>query len=455
MADCLKSYPPKGGILVTGSLPVESFAIPRENVIMKQYKLDNGLTVITVEKAEAETSAVLLVVAAGSRHETSETEGTAHFLEHMVFKGSKKRGNTKLISEFLDEIGGDYNAFTGKEYTGFHAHVAKEHTEKAFDFIADLAGQPLLREEDFNLERGVIFEEINLYDDTPMYHVEELFSQALFADDPLAHKISGTKETIGGLKVDALKSFFNNYYHAGNMVLVIVSDAEILSNLEAKISDYFQFDNNKRLIPTPSKARKSGPRLEVIKKDINQGNLVIGFEGPAFASRDRLKMNILMLLLGGMMSSRLFLRIREKLGLCYYIRANAEAYKTTGQVTTQAGIDPENLIKTTEAILHEISLLKTELIPESELTKTKEYFKGKLALAMEDSEELASFYAHQWVLGDKIETPEELVKQIDEITSLELRDIANKYLTPETLSMAVIAPSYDEEKLDKILESYK
>lgn len=422
---------------------------------MKQYKLKNGLTLILEERAEAATATVLLLVGVGSRNETPEIEGVAHFLEHMVFKGTKKRGTTQLISEYLDQVGGDYNAFTSKEYTGFHAHVAKEHLLKALDFVADLTSQPLLRKADFELEKGVIFEEINLYEDTPMYQVEEIFSTAIFGSDQLAHRISGSRETVKELKIEDLKDFYDKYYQTSNMAVVIVSDKKSLDGISKKVEQYFSFPNEQIPSVPTSKVEKSSPRIVSSQKAIQQGNLVVGFEGPSFSSTDRIKMSLLSALFGGMMSSRLFLRIRVKQGLCYYIRSHAESYKTCGTFAAQAGIDPKNLEKTLQAILKEFSILKEELIPEGELTKGKEYVKGKLALALEDSEELSSFYGHQWVMTGKILSPTEIIKQIEAVTSEDLQKLAKYYFTPSTLTLAIVTPSYNAEKVDRIIKSFK
>lgn len=288
-----------------------------------------------------------------------------------------------------------------------------------------------------------------------MYQVDEVFKQVLFGKDRLAHPISGTRQTIGKMTVDDLKSFYQNNYQTGKMVLVIVSDEITLKKTAQEIEKYFQLSSGSVNGISASKVEKSGPRHRIINKPIQQGNLIVGFEGPSANSDDQIKMNLLSALLGGMMSSRLFLRIREQQGLCYYIKSHVDNHQTTGSVAAQAGMDPKNLIRTLEAILNEYQILKNELVDDEELGKTKEYMKGKLALALEDSEELASFYGHQWIMMNRIKNHQQIVREIDQVSAEDIRAVARKYFQTETLSVAIVAPSHDSQKIDKIIKNYK
>lgn len=421
---------------------------------MQIETLKNGLRFVSAEKKDAKTVALLLMIKVGSRYETPSQWGMAHFLEHMVFKGTKKRPNTMAIAEYLDKIGGDYNAFTGDEYTGFHAHVAKEHCEKAVDFICDLVGQPLFKENDFNVEKGVITEEIKLHQDMPMHVVDDLFSEAMFGDDPLAHRVAGSIETIKNMTLRAISKFYQKYYQSGQMAMVAVAKKETLAKIKLSINKYYsnQTGQNKKI--SPNKVVKGVPRAVYQTKPIEQGNLIIGFEGPAFSSTDRYPMMLLCDLLGGMMSSRMFLNIREKQGLCYYIKTGMNSFESCGILSTQAGVDPKNLTKTVKAILKEYQNIKNQSISPDELKKAKEYAKGKLALGIEDSEEIASFYGHQVILAGKILSPEEIIKKIDSVSAVDILEVAKKYFTRETLTLAAVSPKINQDKINSLIEAY-
>jgi predicted Zn-dependent peptidase len=419
---------------------------------MQTVTLQNGLKIHLVEKPASETAAILLIAKTGSANEQPEEEGVAHFLEHMVFKGTKKRPNTQAISEYIDQIGGDYNAFTGKESTGFHCQIFKKHFDRGLDFVIDLVANPLLRTNDFDTEKGVILEEINLYEDTPMNRVDDLFTESLFSSTPLAHRISGEPKSIKNLTIDQLKNFYQRQYVAKNIFLVIAADQEILKKVNQL--NFGKFPDKKEPDIPAVEVEKSFPKLNFLKKEIQQGNLIIGFSGPKYQDRDRYVVGVMTTLLGGMMSSRMFINIREKYGFCYYIQSQKQAFRKAGLLMTQAGIDPKNLRQTIEAILNEYRILKEKPVSDKELKKTQEYLKGKLMLSVEASDDLAEFYGSQLVYDDRVKTPIEVTKIIDSITKDDIIKAARRYLCRESLTTAIISPTVDEREVVQLLGGF-
>lgn len=423
--------------------------------MLKVEKLKNGLNLLLVPKEGSRTAAILLVVKSGTRHEAGDNSGIAHFLEHLVLCATKSRPNQKEIFEYLDEIGANYNAFTGHEYTGFHADFAKEHLARGIDYISELYTCPLFNQSDFERERKVIKTEIDYRDDMPLYKASVLFYKALFGNSPVARKISGTKETLDRMTVDEIKNFYEKNYQNDNSLMIIVADPQTLKQAKNLCQKVPPRDQITAKDLAPSEALKTGPRVSIAKKDINQANVIIGFEGPAFGSPDRPAMVVLSTLLGGMASSRAYLELRDKQGLCYDVRSSLESHTDTGSITLDSSIAPENLTKAIEAMLGEFSKLKKEPILKSELIKTKQFLKGQETINFEDPEEIADFYGFHWSHhGDLLEL-DEMLKLFDAVSEADILKVANKYLQRETLTAAIVAPQVNESKIQEILNQYK
>jgi predicted Zn-dependent peptidase len=421
---------------------------------MKQFKLKNGLTVILAERVDAQTAAVLLLVKVGSSYETPPTYGGAHLVEHMVFKGTKKLTNTKKIAEYLDEVGGDYNAFTGKEMTGFHAVVEKAHLDRALTLMLELVDRPFLKEADFNSEKKVIIEEIKLHEDIPSHLAGDLFYQAMFPGQPVAHNIAGTRKSVDKFKYDAMRDFYDSHYRAEKMVLLVSADPAKLKDLD--FQDYSAIQTGAKDLDTPSsEVDKTSARVELVSRKIEQANLILGFEGPKFDSPDRLILTLITAILGGMMSSRMFLEVREKQQLCYSIRSEIDYYQKFCIQTTDAGVKPENLNQALKAILAEYQKVKAEGISEAELVKGRDNLIGRLAISLDDSESLLQFYGRQWLFTGVLKSPQEMSKEIEAITQADILRVANKYFTPDTLSLSLVSPSHNPAEIDKILKSFK
>lgn len=432
------------------------------------YTLKNGLQVIFIDTKTFPTLTTLLLVGAGSRYENEINNGVAHFFEHMAFKGSKKYSNSFVISSTVEGFGGVFNAFTSKDHTGYWIKATNEHFETMIDVIADMIQTPRLLEEEIEREKGVIVEEINMYEDMPQRKVGEIFETLLYKGSPLGFDIAGTKETVKKFTRQTFIDYINSLYHPDNAVLVVAGG---LSNLSEKARRPKFFDGKpqtaKNLSSSPFieyleviqekfgnwksgekssfikiKESQTKPQMLIRYKKTEQAHFSLGFRAFSFSDNRKYAMNLLATILGGGMSSRLFIQVRERRGLCYYISSGGEFYHDCGSFVTQAGVT-NNLDKIKEAIktiLEEHNKIKKGDIKKEELLKVKEMIKGRLMLSMEDSMNIASFFGTKKILQDRIKTPEEIIKKIEAVTVDEIAELAKDIFTPERLNFAMIGP---------------
>ena len=421
--------------------------------MFKKTTLKNGLRVISVPQKNAEAVTVLVLVGTGSKYETREISGISHFLEHMYFKGTEKRKRPIDVAEALDKVGGIYNAFTSQEYTGYFAKVEKSHFDLALDWVSDIFLNSTLPKEEIEKEKKVIIEEINMIFDHPMAHVGYLWLKLLYGDQPAGWNIAGTKESVLGLKREQLINYRRKQYTAENTILCLSGD---ISNKNALFLSQKYFLEIKEGIPKKKlkvKERQKKPQCLLEEKKIDQTHLCLGVR--AFDVFHPLKyvQEILAAILGegGMMSSRLFVEVREKLGLAYYINTVTEEDSDTGFLMTRAGVDNQRAEKAIATILSEYKKISLEKVPDSEIKKAKENIKGKLALFLETSDAKASFYAGQEILEKKILTLEEIFREVDKVSADDILKVAKLIFRPENLNLALIGPFKDKEKFEKLL----
>jgi len=419
----------------------------------KKTTLENGLRVITIPMESANSITVMILVGTGSKYETKDINGISHFLEHMFFKGTQKRPTTLDISETLDSVGGEYNAFTSKEVTGYWAKVDKKHSDVALDWIADIFLNSKFDSEEIQREKGVIIEEVNMYQDTPTAYVSDIFEKLLYGDQPAGWMVIGEKENILSFDRDKIIKYFDSHYSAKN-VIVCVAGAIDQNQIEGKIKNYFagkasgDYDVKKR-----ADEKQDKPEILIFNKKTDQTHLCIGVRGYKLSHPQRYAQSLLAIILGGNMSSRLFIKVRERNGLAYSIHTSADASTDTGYLVTQAGIDHKNLEKTIRLVVEEYKDLRDNKITEKELQKAKDYMKGIISLSLDASDYQTSFYAMQELLENKILTPEEKFAKIDEITINDIKKVAEDIFRPEKINLAVIGPvdKSAAEALQKIL----
>ena len=420
----------------------------------KKTTLENGLRVITIPMENANSVSVLILVGTGSKYETKDINGISHFLEHMFFKGTEKRPNTLDISETLDSVGGEYNAFTSKEVTGYWAKVDKKHSDVALDWITDIFLNSKFDAEEIEREKGVIIEEVNMYLDTPTAYVSELWEKLLYGDQPAGWMVIGEKEDILSFNREKILNYFNNHYSPSN-VIICVAGAINSSDIENKVENYFK-DKKADEVGVKEKVVESQQKPEILlhHKKTDQTHFCLGVRGYDLHHPQRYALALLAIILGGNMSSRLFIKVRERSGLAYSIHTSADTSTDTGYLVTQAGIDHKNLEKSIKLILEEYKDLRDKKITEKELQKSKDYLKGIMSLSLDASDNQASFYGMQELLEGKILTPEEKFNKIDKVSINDIKKVAEDIFVPEKLNLTVIGPleDNDKEKLDKILK---
>jgi len=402
--------------------------------------LKNDLRIIKVPLKSTKAVSVLVLVGSGSKYERKEINGISHFLEHMFFKGTSKRPDTLSITETLDKIGGNYGAFTSSESTGFWAKSESSHLELLFDWVSDILLNSQFRTKDIERERGVIVEEINMYLDTPISYVGRLWEKLLYGDQPAGRPILGEKENILKMNRKNFLDYFKKHYSTKNTVICVAGNIKE-NNIEKKIEKFFSsLNENPPLEKKQVKEKQSEPRSLVHFKKTDQTHLCLGVRGYDLFHSQRYAQKLLSVILGGSMSSRLFISVREKMGLAYYVQTSSDFYTDTGYLVTQAGVDNKKAEKTIELILKEYRKIKKEGVKKEELQKAKDYLKGKTVLSLESSDVQASFYGEQELLKGEILTPEEKFSKIDEVSVNDIKKLANDIFQPSKLNLAVIGP---------------
>lgn len=415
----------------------------------------NGLRLITVPMDNTRTVTVLVLVATGSRYETKEISGISHFLEHLMFKGTRKRPGYLDISEELDSLGADYNAFTSKEYTGYYVKCAADRVDNALDIISDIFQNSKFDEGEMDKERGPIKEEINMNFDSPVRHVAEIYDELVFGDQPLGWSVAGKKETIDRLQRGDIVDYFTSHYHAKNTVVIVAGNIAT-EQIQEKVGQYFGNVRESGLIkPIATIENQSEPGLKIFHKATDQVHINIGFRAYSRFHPKYEALEVLAHILGGGMSSRLFVEVREKRGLAYRVNTSATAYSETGDVTTYAGLNTENLKSALEIILKEHKRLTEEPVSDQELTRVKEFIKGRFAIGLETSDEQASFYGEQELLENKILTPEERLNRILAVTKEDIMAVAVEIFRPERLNLAIVGPLEDNNlEIKEVLRSW-
>jgi predicted Zn-dependent peptidase len=399
-----------------------------------------------------ESVCVTIWVRVGSRHEEEKTAGIAHFLEHMTFKGGKIYKNASEVSIALETLGASYNASTSREWTDFYVKVRKSDLDRAFEILSDMILTPRFNASDIERERGVIIEELAMSEDVPSDKVGDIFMERMYKGNALARDIAGSKKTVKKIGKEDFKDFRDKHYHTGNMLISVaggVTEKEVKNTAEKYFSGVHTGDYS---IYETFTFPHMDTQIALHYKKTEQAHVVIGYPGFKRGHTKRYAENMLVTVLGRGMSSRLFTEVREKRALAYSVGSSISRFMDTGLFDTYAGVDPSKIEETIKVILDEHNKLtnpKTGKISKAELSKAKEYMKGRSALALEDSSAVNDFFGQRALfaqVGDKIETPEEVFKKIDEVKVEELYDVARELFDPKKLVMAIVGPYKDEEK---------
>lgn len=416
--------------------------------------LSNGIRVLTIPMPSFESATALVMVGAGSRYEVRENNGISHFLEHMAFKGTKKRPNAMAISSLVDGIGGEMNAFTGKETTGFYIKSLATHTDLCLDILSDMLKNSLFDKKEIEKEKGVIIEEINLYEDTPVRKLGDVYERLLYGDSPLGWDIAGEKDVIRKITREDFRKYMASLYSADNMTVVLAGG--ITSEASLKLAEKYFGNMPKYDILRYDKVleNQKKPQVLIKHKTTEQVHVAVGVRTVPIEHKDQYALSVLSAILGGGMSSRLFHEVREKRGLAYYVRSSSDHYMDCGTLVSTAGVDVKRTTQAVEVIVEEYRKIKSDKhgITREELKKAKEYLKGHMVLELEDSRSVASFYAQQELLESKIDNPDSVLVKIDQVTEEQVIDAARKYFVNEGLNLAVIGKFEDKTEFEKLLE---
>lgn len=417
----------------------------------KKTNISNGATLVMVPLEQTNTVTILLLVRTGSKNENDKNRGISHFLEHMFFKGTSRRPTTLDISKELDRVGGVFNAFTGKEYTGFWVKVNASNFDLAADVISDILLASKFDQTEIDKERGTIIEEMNMYLDNPIMYVPTLFENVLYKGQPLGFDEIGNRETINSVQRKDFIEYYDNYYSSENIVIAVsgnIRNKEVMS----KIDRYFRgIQKSKSVKQASAYDDQSSPQMLINSRKTDQTHICIGVRAYGIENEDKYALNIISAILGGNMSSRLFTSVREKNGLAYYIHTNCENYKDVGYLVTQAGLSNEKCIKATSIILNEYKRIRDFNISKDELADAKEYLKGRMTIALESSDAMASFVAMQELYSGKILTPGEKFDKIDAVTIEDIKRVCGDIFVDRKLNLALIGPFEDDSDIKNIL----
>jgi predicted Zn-dependent peptidase len=417
-------------------------------------KLKNGLNLLAVPIPGLASATLTVWTKTGSRLEEARINGISHFLEHMVFKGSNKRPTSKEIFGAVDAIGGEINAATSKDWTNYYVKARAQNIDKAFDILSDMILNPILNAEEIEREKGVITEEIRMHEDTPMIKVPDLFEQLLFKGSPLGRDIAGTEKSVKGLTRDDFLRYRKVHYFPENM-LVTVAGGVPLKKMREITEKYFQQLGQNKAKPKfkEFKSKQTKPQVLLHDKKKEQAHFILGFRASPRNYPGRYAQAVLSTILGGSASSRLFIEVRERRGLAYFVKTAVERYDDTGYISTQAGVDVKRVDEAIKVTLGEHYALanKKKPISKEELAKAKEFLKGQLALSLEDTKDVTEFFGLQALFLKEVLTPEEVFKRIDRVSTDEVISEAGKLFRPEGLNLALIGPYGGEVRFRSLL----
>jgi predicted Zn-dependent peptidase len=420
--------------------------------VFERQTLPNGVRLLSAAMPQVQSVACFIMLAAGSRYETPETSGIAHFAEHMFFKGTERRPTAQQIGLELDGIGAEFNAFTGKEYTGYYVKCSAEHRQHSFDVLVDMLRHSKFDPEEIEREKGVIVEEMNMYFDTPRDYISGVYHQLVYGDSPLGWDIIGRKETVRGATRETFLGYTEKWYRAPRMVVGVAGNfpESTRDELEALLSEVEGGDPGSPP-PVHPAVGGSGPHVKVHSKESDQAHICMGVPSYPLDHPDRYALQIVGTVLGTGMSSRLFTEVRERRGLAYYVFATNHSYTDTGSLYSQAGVDINRIDEAVETIARELRKIAVEPVPDDELEKAKNVAKGRFVLQTESPHGMIMFGLRREVLEGRAPEPDEVLADIDAVTVEDVQRVAADVIGDKGLSLALIGPFDDAERFEQLL----
>jgi predicted Zn-dependent peptidase len=417
--------------------------------VYERTQLANGVRVLTAPMSHAQSVSCFVMVAAGSRYETPETNGIAHFAEHMFFKGTEQRPTARDIAGEIDGIGGEFNAFTGKELTGYYVKCAGESRDVALDVLVDMLRNSRFDAEEIEREKGVIVEEMNMYFDTPRDYIGGVYESLLYGDQPLGWDIIGRKETVQGATRETFTEYIDRWYRPERLVVglggklgerLVDRLEELLGTIEPRPTD----------APAPVVLQSDGAPVKVHTKQSDQAHIVIGARSYPLGHADRYAVQLLSTVLGGGMSSRLFTEVRERRGLAYYVFAMNHSYTDAGSLQAQAGVDIDRIDEAVTTIVGELRKIASDSVPADELEKARSFAKGRFVLQLESPHGTIMFGLRREVLEGRAEEPEAVLRGLDAVSAEDVQRVASDILG-DRLHLAVIGPFDEAERFERLL----
>ena len=411
--------------------------------------LSNGTRVLTAPMDHAQSVSCFVMFAAGSRYERREESGIAHFAEHMFFKGTERRPTARDIATEIDSIGGEFNAFTGKELTGYYVKCAAETRDVALDVLVDMLRHSRFDADEIDREKGVIVEEMNMYADTPRSYVGNVWERHLYGDQPLGWDVIGTEETVRGATRDTFMGYLDRWYLPERTVIGLggkIGD-DVLGRLEELVGD---IEATSTGAADPVVLPENGSPVLLHTKQSDQAHVVIGARSFPHGHPDRYVLQLLSTVLGGGMSSRLFTEVRERRGLAYYVFSGNQSYADAGTLGAQAGVDLTRIDEAVETIVAELRRIARESVPAEELEKARSFAKGRFVLGLESPHATIMFGLRREILEGRAAEPTEVLEGLDAVTVEDVERVAAEILSGD-LRLALIGPFDEPERFEKLL----
>ncbi|MBI4022225.1 MAG: insulinase family protein [Candidatus Andersenbacteria bacterium] len=420
--------------------------------MFRKTTLENGLRVITAPMHGTNTVTILVLCETGSDNEPEGKVGISHFLEHMFFKGTEKRPDKREIAETLDRVGAEFNAFTAEELTAYYVKVPAEHLRLAVDVVSDILLRSLFPAPEIEREKGVIAEEIRMYTDSPMSHVQHLWLAALFGAHPLGRRIDGSLASVRAFTRRDFRQYTKRHYHTGNAVVAVAGRFET-DEVRGLVRKAFEpLPTGAATHPRVMKRRLPARRLVHERRPtLDQTHLVVGVPGIRFSDPRRFAADILATLLGGGMSSRLFMRVREERGLAYAVRASSENFVDCGSWVVQAGLRSDGVAEAWQIINEEFDRVMDELVSEGELSKAQEMLRGRLVMGLEETNAQALFCGGQALLEGSVRAPEDIWREIARVRVRDVQRVAKELLPRSRRAAALLGPQRSVRRLEEML----
>jgi len=419
--------------------------------VFERHTLDNGLRVLTADMPQVQSVTCMIMLAAGSRYETPDTNGIAHFAEHMFFKGTERRPTAREIGMEVDSLGGEFNAFTSKEYTGYYVKCAADYRDRALDVLIDMLRNSKFAPDEIEREKGVIVEEMNMYYDTPRDFIGGVYDQLLYGDQPLGWDIIGRKETVRAATRDTFLGYVDRWYKPERMVVGLGGrlEGDPLETVERLLGDLEPVETGAP--PAVELNGDGGARVRVHHKESDQAHLCLGVRSYPLAHPDRYTLQLLSTVLGTGMSSRLFTEVRERRGLAYYVFAHNQSYTDAGSLYSQAGVDIARADEAVETIAYEFRRIAEEPVPAEELEKARALAKGRFVLRLENPQGMTMFgLSHEVLEGEAVE-PDDILAGLDAVTADDLQRVAQDVIASNGINLALIGPFEDAERFEQLL----